>query len=144
MSTRSSIAITPTRESHLQQPVSLGDQRCPIYVRCMVLALAQTYFLLFGLLSIMGGIIGFSKAKSRASLIAGSVAGILLIFAAFLVKTPYATEGLILSMVLSLALAGRFLPSFLKTKKAMPAGMMSILSVIGIVVTLVAWLERRS
>jgi hypothetical protein len=42
----------------------------------------------------------------------------------------------------SLLLAGQFVPKFIQTGKAMPAGMMSILSVIGIVVAIVSWIKK--
>jgi len=41
-------------------------------------------------------------------------------------------------MVVSLALAGNFVPGFLKAHAMMPAGLMSILSVIGIILTGIA------
>jgi len=39
-------------------------------------------------------------------------------------------------------LAAQFVPKFIRTGKVMPAGLMSILSVIGIVVAVVAWLKK--
>ena len=41
-----------------------------------------------------------------------------------------------------IALAGRFLPKFLKSHDWMPAGTMSVLSVIGIIVTLFAFAKK--
>ena len=80
---------------------------------------------------------GFLKAGSKASLIAGGVSGLLLLVAGWLVRDKV-DVGLGLGLVISLALAGRFVPSFLETKKMMPAGMMAVLSAIGIVVTALA------
>ena len=77
---------------------------------------------------------GFVKAKSKASLIAGGISGVLLLLAGWLIATKLYV-GLGLGMVVSLALAGRFVPSFLESKKMMPAGMMAALSVIAIVLT---------
>ncbi len=102
---------------------------------------AKIYFIIFGLLTIVGGVIGFVKAGSTASIIAGSISGILLLLAAFLLPQQLAV-GLIIAAVVSILLAGRFLPAFLKTGKMMPAGMMAILSVIGLVVAIVAWLKK--
>lgn len=102
---------------------------------------AKIYFIIFALLTIAGGIMGYVKAGSTASIIAGSISGILLLVAAFLLPTHIAA-GLVLAAVVSVLLAGRFLPAFLKTGKPMPAGMMSILSVIGIVVAIVAWIKK--
>ena len=102
---------------------------------------AKTYFIIFGLLTIVGGIIGYTSKGSTASIIAGSVSGILLLLAAFLLPGKVVI-GLALSTIVSLLLAGRFLPAFLKTGGFMPAGMMAVLSVIGLVVAIAAWIKR--
>jgi uncharacterized membrane protein (UPF0136 family) len=102
---------------------------------------AKIYFIIFGLLTIVGGVMGYLKAGSTASLIAGSISGILLLVAAFLLPTNLVI-GLVLAAIVSIALAGRFVPAFLKTHQAMPAGLMSVLSVIGIIVAIVAWVKK--
>jgi uncharacterized membrane protein (UPF0136 family) len=94
-------------------------------------SLVRAYFFVFGLLSLAGGVMGFVKAKSQASLIAGGVAGVLLLVAGYLMGASPSLAGPILGMVLCLALAGRFVPAFVRTKKVMPAGMMAVLSVVG-------------
>ena len=102
---------------------------------------AKIYFIVFGVLTIVGGLIGYLKAGSSISLISGAIAGILLLTAAYLLPgSPVA--GLSLGLVVSLLLAGRFIPNFIATSKVMPAGMMSILSVIGIVMAVLAWLKK--
>jgi len=45
---------------------------------------AKIYFIIFGILTIAGGIIGYVKAASVPSIIAGGITGILLLVAAFL------------------------------------------------------------
>ena len=102
---------------------------------------AKIYFIIFGLLTIIGGVIGFVKAGSTASIIAGSISGILLFVAALLLPQNLAV-GLILAGVVSILLAGRFVPAFLKTGQAMPAGLMSVLSVLGVIVAIVAWIKK--
>jgi uncharacterized membrane protein (UPF0136 family) len=102
---------------------------------------AKIYFLIFGLLTIVGGIIGYASKGSVPSIIAGSISGILLLLAAFLLPSHFAA-GLGLALIVSLLLAGQFVPKFIQTGKAMPAGMMSILSVIGIVVAIVSWIKK--
>jgi uncharacterized membrane protein (UPF0136 family) len=47
-----------------------------------------------------------------------------------------------LAGVVSILLAGLFVPAFLKTGTMMPAGLMSILSVIGLIVAIVAWMKK--
>jgi uncharacterized membrane protein (UPF0136 family) len=106
-----------------------------------MLDLVRIYLVVFGLLSIAGGVMGFVKAKSNASLIAGGLAGGLLVLAGYLLGTANARAGLILGIVVSVALAGRFVPSFLKTKKPMPAGMMAALSVVGVALTVLLLLQ---
>lgn len=76
----------------------------------------------YGVLVLVGGIIGYVKAKSRASLIAGITLGALLGVAAGLLATGSTVAGAALGLVSALALIGRFLPAFLRTKKVMPAG----------------------
>jgi uncharacterized membrane protein (UPF0136 family) len=105
-------------------------------------ALVRSYFILFGLLSIAGGFAGFVRAKSRPSLVAGAAAGALLLLAGFLLGTSHAPLGLYLGALLSVALAGRFVPSFVKTRKPMPAGMMAGLSVIGVALSVAALVLR--
>ena len=102
---------------------------------------AKIYFIIFGLLTIAGGIMGFVNKGSVASIIAGSISGILLLLAAFLLPGNV-VAGLAVAGVVSLLLAGRFVPAFIKTGSFMPAGMMSILSVIGLVMALLAWVKR--
>lgn len=103
--------------------------------------IAKIYFIIFGLLTIAGGVVGFMKAGSMASLIAGSVSGILLLVAAFLI--PARIEiGLAIAAIVSILLAIRFIPAVLATGRIMPAGMMSILSVIGIVLAILTWVKK--
>ena len=102
---------------------------------------AKTYFIIFGLLTIAGGILGFVRAGSTPSLIAGSIAGILLLVGAFLLPGNV-VAGLLIAGLISLLLAGRFVPAFMRTGDWMPAGMIAILSVIGIIMAVVAWIKR--
>jgi uncharacterized membrane protein (UPF0136 family) len=102
---------------------------------------AKIYFIVFGLLTIVGGVMGYLKAGSTASLIAGSIFGILLLVAAFLLPNNLAI-GLALAAVVSVALAGRFIPAFMKTGQVMPAGLMAVLSVIGIIMAVLAWMKK--
>ena len=100
-------------------------------------SLVRAYLIVFGLLSIAGGVMGFVKAKSQASLIAGGVAGALLLVAGYLLGASASLAGPVLGLVVCVGLAGRFVPAFLKTRKPMPAGMMATLSVIGIVLLVI-------
>lgn len=101
----------------------------------------KIYFIIFGLITIAGGVMGYVKVGSTASLIAGSISGILLLVAAFLLPGNV-VAGLALGGIVSLALAAQFLPKFFASGKMMPAGMMSILSIIGIVFAILAWMRK--
>ncbi len=102
---------------------------------------AKIYFIVFGILTIAGGVVGYVKAGSLPSIIAGSITGVLLLVAAFLLP-EHRAAGLATAFIISLLLAGQFIPKFLRTGRVMPAGMMSILSVIAIIVALVAWIKK--
>jgi uncharacterized membrane protein (UPF0136 family) len=101
----------------------------------------KIYFIVFGLLTIAGGLVGYIKAGSTASLIAGSISGLLLLVAAFLLPA-HAVAGLTIAILVSLLLAGRFVPAFIKTGKLMPSGIMALLSILGIVFAIVAWMRK--
>jgi uncharacterized membrane protein (UPF0136 family) len=102
---------------------------------------AKYYFIIFGLLTIAGGIMGYVSKGSVPSIVAGVISGALLLVAAFLLPGNV-VAGLAIAGVVSVLLAGRFVPAFIKTGSMMPAGMMSFLSVIGIVFAVAAWFRR--
>jgi uncharacterized membrane protein (UPF0136 family) len=102
---------------------------------------AKIYFFIFGVLTIAGGIVGYVKAGSTPSIIAGSITGVLLIVAG-LVLPDHRRIGLALGLTISLLLAAQFIPKFIRTGKVMPAGLMSVLSAIGIILALLAWLKK--
>ena len=101
----------------------------------------KIYFIVFGLLTIAGGLMGYVKAGSTASLIAGSISGVLLLVAAFLLP-GHVVAGLTIAIIVSLLLAGRFLPAFVRTGKLMPNGIMALLSILGIVLAIAAWMRK--
>lgn len=102
---------------------------------------ARLFYYVFGLITLVGGVQGF-LAGSRASLIAGGIFGLLLLVAGWLVQTGKTMPGLILGLVITLALAGRFLPIFLKKGGWWPAGVEGILGAVGVVLTVMALLKR--
>jgi len=101
----------------------------------------KIYFGVFGVLTIAGGVVGYVKAGSVASIIAGSITGVLLLVAAFLLPEHRAI-GLATAFIVSLLLAAQFVPKFIRTGRVMPAGMMSVLSVIGVIAAIVAWVKK--
>lgn len=102
---------------------------------------AKIYFIIFGLLTIVGGVMGYVKAGSTASIVAGGISGVALIIAAFLLPGNVVL-GLAIAGVVSILLAGRFIPAFMSTGKVMPAGLMAILSLIGVIVAIVTWIKK--
>ena len=102
---------------------------------------AKLYFIVFGILTVAGGVVGYVKAGSLASIVAGAITGVLLLVAAFLLP-EHRPIGLATAFIISLLLAAQFVPKFIRTGRVMPAGMMSILCVIGLVVAIVAWVRK--
>ena len=74
---------------------------------------------IFGAFVVFGGVMGYVKAASKASLIAGSITGGLLLLSAFLIAREV-TAGAILGIVVSLLLIGQFGPSLRTKVKVMP------------------------
>ena len=103
--------------------------------------LTKIYYFIFGALTIAGGIMGFVKKHSNASLVAGGLSGVLLLIAGIWLKDK-PQNGLILGAVVSFALAGWFGWKFIQKHSWMPAGMMTVLSVIGLIVTLLAFAKK--
>jgi len=64
----------------------------------------------YGVLALVGGTMGYVKANSRASLIAGGVSGLLLIGGAALALSQ-PVLGLVIVSIVSAALVGRFAKS---------------------------------
>ena len=95
------------------------------------------YFAFFGLFCFVLAAIAGIRAKSRASLFAGGISGVLLVVATLMAIKREQMEGLnygyVVGLVTCVLLLGRFLPSWLKTKKLYPAGIMAVLSVLGVV-----------
>lgn len=98
------------------------------------------YFLVFGALTIFGGVMGYVKAGSMASLVAGGVSGLLLLGGAFMLN-PTAKPIMIGLAVVCAALAYRFLPAVLKGGGFMPGGLMASLAVVGLVLLIAAFFQ---
>lgn len=87
----------------------------------------------YGILAIVGGIIGYVQAQSKASLISGTISGLLLILGGVMQLQGQAW-GLILATVVTAVLVIVFTVRLTKTRKFMPAGLMTILGVAALVV----------
>ena len=102
---------------------------------------AKVYFFVFGILTIAGGIVGYIKAGSMISIVAGFITGILLIAAGY-VLPEQRQLGLCLGLITSLLLAIQFIPRVLRSRRMVPGGIMSLLSVGGIILAVAAWLGK--
>lgn len=89
----------------------------------------------YGILAIVGGIIGYVQARSKASLISGSISGLLLLFGAAM-RSQGQDWGSILAIVVTVVLVIVFAMRLAKTRKFMPAGLMTVLGVAALVVML--------
>jgi uncharacterized membrane protein (UPF0136 family) len=94
--------------------------------------------IVYAVLLIVGGVIGFVKARSRPSLIAGVVSGILALIAAWISSTPGSNEdaGYSLALLLAVILFIFFGYRASKTRKFMPGGLLAVASVLVIGVML--------
>ena len=89
---------------------------------------ADTILWIYIVLLVVGGMIGFLKAKSKVSLIMSvAFAALLAMCAAHVVFYPYVAD------ILLAALLVVFGMRLAKTKKFMPSGMMLVLTVVALV-----------
>ncbi|MBN3873690.1 TMEM14 family protein [Nostoc sp. JL33] len=85
----------------------------------------------YGILAIAGGIIGYIQARSRVSLLSGTISGLLLIIGAFF-QLQGQTWGSILAVIVTAILVVVFTIRLVKTRKFMPAGLMTILGMLAL------------
>lgn len=83
--------------------------------------------LVYGVLNILGGILGFQRANSVLSLIFGITFGLLLLGSSIAMFNNK-TKGLYFSLALTFILDAFFSYRFLTKLKFMPSGMMSLVS----------------
>jgi uncharacterized membrane protein (UPF0136 family) len=93
--------------------------------------------LIYGILMAAGGVLGYVRKDSMASLIAGGISGIALVGSAVAMMRGSYSAGWWISLIVALLLLGRF-GSVALTKgfEMMPGGMVIILSVIVIIALL--------
>ena len=85
----------------------------------------------YGVLSIVGGIFGYVKSQSKASIISGSISGALLI-AAGIAQLQGFTWGQTAGVAIAGLLVVVFIVRLVKTKKFMPAGLMIIAGLVAL------------
>jgi uncharacterized membrane protein (UPF0136 family) len=79
----------------------------------------------YGVVAIIGGIFGFVKSKSKASIISGSISGLGLLISG-IASAQNQEWGKIAGMAIAALLVIVFVVRLIKTKKFMPAGLMII------------------
>ena len=87
----------------------------------------------YGALMILGGIIGFVKVHSKASLLSGVGLGLGLLASGYGVSHG-SENSLIVAVVIAALLLVLFAVRFAKTRRFMPAGMLAILSLTAVVI----------
>jgi uncharacterized membrane protein (UPF0136 family) len=92
--------------------------------------------LIYAILVAVGGIMGYVKAQSGKSLIAGVVAGLLLAGSAIAMMKDAYQAGWWIALIVTIALLVRFGLGAMNEFKMMPGGMVIILSLIVLVVLL--------
>lgn len=91
--------------------------------------------LIYGILLLIGGIMGYVSARSKPSLISGVVSGLLLLVSGML-QWQQISAGLVLAQIITIVLAVVFAVRLWKTRKFMPAGLMLVVSVATLVILL--------
>ena len=87
----------------------------------------------YGLIMIVGGIMGYVKVGSKASLLSGVGMGLALLASSYGVWRGR-REGLVASVVIAALLLALFAIRLAKTKRFMPAGALAILSLAAVIV----------
>ncbi|MGD1922172.1 MAG: TMEM14 family protein [Pleurocapsa sp.] len=90
---------------------------------------------LYGLLSLVGGIFGYTKSKSKVSLISGGVSGLILLALAGFIYAGNQWLGFVAAGIIAL-LVVVFAIRWSKTKKFMPAVPMIFFGVVSLVLIL--------
>jgi len=103
--------------------------------------MAKVTLVAFALIVLFGGVVGFTKAKSKASLIAGIISSILLL-GAFLLAGHDVRLGLWLGDFTAVLLYIIFHIRYNKVKKFMPSGFMMVLSCLTIIIVTAALVLR--
>ncbi len=105
---------------------------------------ASYFFVIFGLLTFVGGIIGFRKAASLASLFAGGIAGAFLALAGYCLRGygAFYTVGEVFGLVVPLLLLGRFTPALMRGK-IMPAIYIVPLAAVAIVLAVMLMMHAK-
>jgi uncharacterized membrane protein (UPF0136 family) len=101
----------------------------------------RIYYVVFGLLILIGGLWGYFRGRSLAALVSGMVCAILFFVAAFLMDHTL-NGSLIVGLLVSISLAGKFIPDALHNKSFFPGRFMAVLSAVSVTLTLLSWYRK--
>ena len=94
--------------------------------------MATVATLIYGIISLVGGLIGYFQAGSKASLISGGISGLLMLICGYLMSQGLQWAFLI-SGAITLILIVVFSIRLNKTGKLMPAGLMIVVGVVTLI-----------
>ena len=97
------------------------------------MSLAALVVVLFGTFTLAGGIIGFAKAKSKISLITGTLSAFILFFSAYGISEN-TKAAYLMGLIVAALLGFRFLGTYFKTRRLMPDLIMIVLSAVTFIV----------
>lgn len=112
-----------------------------------VIETTEIYYFVLGVLTLLGGVVGYWNAKSVPSLVWGILGGVTLIVAGFLIcygqtHEEYLTPGLILGLLATAGLAGQFIPKVMINRALPHVIAMAILSGLGLILTLISFAKK--
>ncbi len=102
-----------------------------------MIEIAQVVLAIYGILLIVGGIVGKIKSGSSASLFAGAISGIVALVG-FWQSLSDPAAGFLTGGLVGLLLTGIFMSRFVRTRKFMPAGLVLLLSLLVGILTIMA------
>ena len=105
-------------------------------------SLATAVLVIYAVLMLLGGLMGYRTAGSKASLIAG-IASSVALFGALAWSRSRPASGFIAGAVVALALTVVFGIRLAKTGNFMPAGMLMVVSVLALMVLALAGFRNR-
>lgn len=106
-----------------------------------MLDVSRLVLIIYAVLMLVGGVMGYVSAKSVPSLIAGLSSGVLLGIAWFVARAN-PKPGLGFAIVVAIGLAVFFAKRVLDTGKFMPSGALCIVSVISVIIFVVGLLQK--
>ncbi len=100
--------------------------------------------MIYGVLMLGGGIMGFVKVQSVMSLVMGIVSSILIFLGVWQFKQGNSSSAFLIVIPTTLVLLIVFLMRFLKTGSFMPSGMLLVLSLVVLILSVQAYFRSKT